>query len=223
MSAVILFTVLLTACVEGEKECLFCGEFSLLNLTKSDFKNDKNNPISIRRTLNINEFSGYDYYTIWLWNEYQPESSWSEQLEKQIQIKKNQFKLNKDGTWLWSITTLEKHNASESIGDQLEETENNHTEYGSWTFIDEYNRFIELTRVGLTKNDNSHVKDSINISRPFEISFDKTLRTITMKSIHKNNSDEFSEQKTISYSLLEGDIFLKVKAISNLRMAAKMK
>lgn len=228
ISFVWVFVVVLSlaGCSHQVDQCLVCGEFNLVNFSKKDFSRPIDKDVSIRRTLNLSAFSGKDHYTIWFWNQLEPDSSWTEQMQKEVTVAANKMKINEDGTWEWTITLEEYFETTPCFGTNEYRVRRNYVESGTWDFGNYAKDVIVLNREELVMENGVDVLNKSNWEKSaLYYPYNKRVRYADTKGerFFDIRHDEANNQITLvtrlddkriyskgihdpSWSLIEGDI-----------------
>ncbi|WP_066759453.1 hypothetical protein [Crocinitomix algicola] len=200
----------LTACVEEDDVCRVCGNYELINLSKSHLVINENDGVSERKTLTVDGNIVDEFSSKWLWNEQKPDSSWCLHDIKTKGLKAGKFELNNDKTWEWKVV----------IAAEKRQNELSYTEVGTWKYLN--NDHIILTQDFSTLNNREErASDSETISQSFKLEKDVMDNTLVLKSIHEKDSNT-NLKETTPFSLVHGDIILTVKMEENHNVAANI-
>jgi hypothetical protein len=216
-----LMTISMGVCAQEKTDCDFCGEYRFDNFSKSEQTYSEEDQMRSRRSSVVNQSFGEDYYSYW--NELQAEATEVNQLVKEIYFKDQKLELKEDGKWTFYVKVLETFEGDNDFFRYS--VERKITEEGSWSYFNDNNNYINLSRHSSVIESEIHSNDyalaDIPIaefpfykrltykddSRPFEIIFDKTSECTTLATL---GEDETIQNRSIyapSYSICEGNIF----------------
>ncbi|NOQ70779.1 MAG: hypothetical protein GQ574_02190 [Crocinitomix sp.] len=242
---VLLLAFTLFNCGQKGLECEICGEFEVVNFSKNELNSTDNDAVSIRRNLSLNEFDGADYYTIWSWDEEKPDSSWTENMEKNLEIVKSSLSIEADGTWSWSLIAEETFQSSPYFGNTNYRVNKEYSETGTWKYLNPCQQYISLELEKAVLNNEVAILDENNPNEVLEIwpiSTDKKItHSTTNRSFHVSRSNDLSNHLTLesiednrkvnletiydaSYGLTEGNIMLTLsEQVDEGKLASRMK
>lgn len=242
---VLLVPFFLTNCGEKVLECEICGDFEVVNFSKNELNSTDNDAVSIRRNLSLNEFDGEDYYTIWSWDEQKPDSSWTENMQKNLEIIKSSLSIAEDGTWSWLLIAEETFQSSSYFGNAKYRVNKEYNETGKWTYLNPCQQYIGLELEKTVLNNEVVMLDQSNPNQILEkwpvSSQEKISTTESKRQFHVTRSDDLEnhltlesveENKTVnleticdaSYGLTQGNIMLTLTEQKEQgKLASKMK
>lgn len=216
-------------CGEKGLECEICGDFDVVNFSKNELNSTDNDAVSIRRNLSLNEFDGEDYYTIWSWDEDKPDSSWTENMEKNLEIVKSSLSIEPDGTWSWSLIAEETFQSSPYFGNTNYRVNKEYNETGTWEYLNPSQQYISLelekavlnNEVAILAQNKPHevlekwpisIEETVTHSisnRSFHVSRSTDLSNyLTLESVEENHKMNLETICDASYGLTEGNILL---------------
>lgn len=242
---VMLVPFFLTNCAQELLKCEICGDFDVVNFTKSELNSTDNEAVSVRRNLSMNNFSGEDYYTIWSWNEQSPDSAWTEMMKKDLEITASDLSIREDGTWSWSLSAAETFQSSPFFGNCNYRVNKQYTEYGSWTYLNTNQKYIELDLESAIMQNEVVVLDQNNpnlvlekwpvvsekkknieaYNRRFQVAITHGAESqLTLASVDQNTTANLESIHAASYSITQGDIQMTLMTrASQGKLASKMK
>jgi hypothetical protein len=241
---VMLAPFFLTNCAQELLECEICGDFDVVNFSKSELNSTDNEAVSIRRNLSVYNFSGEDYYTIWSWNEQNPDSAWTEMMKKDLEILASDLSIRENGTWSWALTAEETFQSSPYFGNSNYRVNKQYTEQGTWRYLNPSRKYIGLDLESAVLQNEVVVLDRTNpnqvlekwpitseertnstfSSRRFQVSRTEDVDNhLTLESVDGNSQAILENIHDACYSLTQGDITLTLMAqASQGKLASRM-
>jgi len=223
----IVMFVFVLGCSRKTKECQFCGTYNFTNFTKSEKSYSSQQETRIRRSLNVSDSKGKDYFTYWSTRTDTTKDESVQQLVKNVVFPEKSFVLNADGTWLFKLIVQEEFYQQSDLSQPAKwMVERQITECGKWEYVNANQRYISMERILSTTENNLLASDfsqadtptsdypfymkkrHSNDHRQFKFDFDPVSKRLTFASLVEDDSIYNRSLHAASYSFCEGDVYL---------------